>query len=379
MQSFALGEFLTRWGDAARHDLSASECEPLPLPALLALAGPADQRRWDRLSLGYGDPRGAIWLREAIAETYDTVTETQLLCCAGAQEALTCVARAVLDSGDHAIVVVPCYPATELTVGAAGDVSGLALDPARGWQLDLGRLEAAIRPNTRLLVANFPNNPTGALPTQAAFDALVALCRRHGLWLVNDEVYRLVDRDPARRLPQVVDVYERGISINALSKSHGLPGLRIGWVACRDAARLARMQVVKNTLSGLLAAPSELLAHVALRAQEQILGRNRARAEANLTQMRAFFRRHADLFAWEEPAGGVTAFPRYRGPEGVETFVETLVREAGVMVLPASIWRSALAPTPMDRFRIGFGRDGVGPALAAWQALLADAPLAAVG
>lgn len=379
MQSFALGDFLTRWGGAARHDLSGSECEPLSLGALLDLADATDRRRWDTLSLGYGDPRGAPWLREAIATTYDTVTPAQLLCCAGAQEALTCVARAVLDSGDHAIVVVPCYPATELTVGAAADVSGIALDPARGWQLDLDRLEAAIRPRTRLVAVNFPNNPTGALPSRASFDALIALCRRHGLWLVNDEVYRLMDRDPSQRLPQVVDVYERGISINALSKSLGLPGLRVGWVACRDAARLAHMQVVKSTLSGLLAAPSELLAHVALRARDRILGRNRARAEANLAQLRTFFQRNATLFTWDQPAGGVTAFPRYHGSEGVDTFAETLVREAGVMVLPASVWRSTLAPTPMDRFRIGFGRDGVGLALAEWQALLTQAPLLAAG
>jgi aspartate/methionine/tyrosine aminotransferase len=155
------------------------------------------------------------------------------------------------------------------------------------------------------------------------------------------------------------------VIINALTKSHGLPGLRVGWAACRDRDLLARMGVVNTALSGCLAVPSEVLAHIAIQAEGRILGRNRALAEANLNRLRGFFAQHASLFDWDEPAGGVTAFPRYRGADGVEAFAEGLARQAGVLVLPGSIWRSSLAPTPVDRFRVGFGRNGVGAAIAA--------------
>ena len=93
--------------------------------------------------------------------------------------------------------------------------------------LDLDLLRAALRPNTKLISINFPNNPTGKILPRASFDALVEICRSRGIWLFSDEVYRLIERDPALRLPQAADVYERGISLNVMSKAYGLAGLRI--------------------------------------------------------------------------------------------------------------------------------------------------------
>jgi aspartate/methionine/tyrosine aminotransferase len=371
MQAFALGDFLTEWAGHARHDLSASDSDTFTLRELLAMAQPEDQQRWETLPLGYGDPRGAVWLRQAIAETYTDASEDTLLCFAGAQDAMTCVAQALLSPRDHAIVVVPCYPPSEATVALAAPCTGVALDAAHGWSLDLDRVAAAIQPNTRMVVTNFPNNPTGALMARRDFNALIALCRRHGLWLVNDEVYRLIDRNPAARLPQVADVYERGVSINGISKSFGLPGLRVGWAACRDQAALERMAMARNVLSGGLAVSSEVLAHIALRAQDRILTRNRAIAEVNLRLLRPFMAGHADWFGWTEPSGGVTAFPRYRGAGSAKDFAATMVREAGVLVLPGCVWHSALATVPDDRIRVGFGKPGMGAALAAWDTLLA--------
>jgi aspartate/methionine/tyrosine aminotransferase len=371
MQEFALGAFLTRWGSVARHDLSASFAETLTLRDLLTMATPDDLRRWQALDLGYPDPRGAVWLRQAIAADYAGLTEDAVLCFAGAQEALACAARAVLTAADHAIVVLPCYQPSELAVTMAADTTGVALDPDDRWRLDLTKIAAAIRPTTRLVAANFPNTPTGALIGRADLDALIALCRQHGLWLINDEVYRLIDRDPTTRLPPIATVYERGISIDAVSKSYGLPGLRVGWAACRDRTVLARMEAMKTVLSGCLAAPSEVLAHIAIQAQTLILSRNRALAEANLSLLRTFFMRHSALLTWDEPAGGVTAFPRYRGADGAEAFAAALAAEAGVLVLPGAVWRSPLAPVPEDRFRIGFGRDGMAPALEAWGNFMA--------
>lgn len=371
MQAFALGDFLTQWAGRARHDLSASESETLALSELMAMARPEEARRWETLHLGYGDPRGAVWLREAIAATYADGTAETVLCFAGAQDAMACVAQALLSPQDHAIVVVPCYPPSEAAVTLAAACTGVALEAAHGWRLDLDRVAATIRPNTRMVVTNFPNNPTGALIDRRAFNALIALCRRHGLWLVNDEVYRLIDRDPAARLPQVAEVYERGVSINGVSKSFGLPGLRVGWVACRDAAALERMALARNVLSGGLAVTSEVLAQIALRARDQILARNRAIADANLRLLRPFMARHADWFGWDEPAGGVTAYPRYRGAGSAKDFAARSVQDAGVLVLPGCVWHSALAPVPEDHIRVGFGRQGMGAALAAWDAFLA--------
>ena len=103
--------------------------------------------------------------------------------------------------GDHAIVVTPNYQSTENIPAALCEVSGVALDPAHGWALDIEQVAAAIRPNNTLVSINFPNNPTGKILERDRFEALIALCRHHGIWLFSDEVYRLIERDPATRLP----------------------------------------------------------------------------------------------------------------------------------------------------------------------------------
>ena len=271
---------------------------------------------------------------------------------------------------DHAVVVTPGYQSLEAIPLRICAVSGVPLDPDAGWRLCLDAIAAAIQPNTRLIAVNFPHNPTGALIDRADFDALVALCRRHGIWLFSDEVYRLTERDPAQRLPQAADAYERGISLNVVSKAHGLPGLRVGWIVCRDRAALRRMQSVKQFLSTCNAGPSEVLANVALKAGGHILARNRALATANLRLLAAFVAERADLFDMPPPAGGVAAYPRYRGVEGVEAFVERVAEQAGVILLPASVFRSALTATPADRFRIGFGRADFDTGLTALKAAL---------
>ena len=365
-RNFALEVYFSKWEFAARHHLTASDAQSLTLSALLALASPADRARFDGLHLGYTQTWGAETLREAIAATYDNIGADQLLCCAGAEEGLFVAMQTLLQAGDHAIVITPNYQAAETLPLGICTVTGVALDADNGWRLDIDKVRAALRPNTRLISINFPNNPTGAIPDRATFDALIDLCRAQGIWLFSDEVYRLIESDPAIRLPQVADVYERGVSLNVMSKAYGLPGLRIGWLACPDRGFLQACEQAKHYLSICNAGPSELLAEIALKASDTILARNRAIVAENLDRLDGFFADFGDLFDWRRPDGGCVAFIRYRGGDGVEGFTERLVAEAGVLLLPASIYRSDLGPVPEDHFRIGFGRHGMAEALMAF-------------
>jgi aspartate/methionine/tyrosine aminotransferase len=377
MRDFALETYFARWQSATRHHLTASESETLTLVELLALADAEDGRQWETLALGYSDPRGAEGLRQAIAAGYECASADTVRCFAGAQEAIHVAMRALLGAGDHAIVVVPNYQSTETIPLGLSAVTGVALDPLDRWSLDIDAVAAAIRPNTRLISINFPNNPTGKILERERFDALVALARRHGLWLFSDEVYWLIERDPALRLPAASDVYERGISLGALSKSYGLPGLRIGWIVCRDRALLERIGRVKHYFSITNAAPCENLAGIALKAGERILRRNRAIAAQNIARLSDFFGARADLFDWYVPDGGVVGYPRYKGADGVEALCARLIAEHGVLLLPASVYRSDLLRTPGDRFRIGFGRSDLAPGLTAFAAGLRVMPAAA--
>ena len=361
-EPFALAAFLARWTSCARQDLAASDSQTLPLAALLRLAGAEDLRRWRGLGLGYADPRGAAFLRGAIADRYAGLGPDDVLACAGAQEAATCILRALLGPDDHAILVVPIYQPSELAVTDLCPASGVPLDPQNGWRLDLDRLAAEIRPNTKLVLANFPNSPTGAPIAPETLDGLIGLCRRHGLWLVNDEVYR--HTDIAGTAPPVVDLYERGIAIDALSKGFGLPGLRVGWAACRDRDVLRRALAAKSLLSSCLTGPGEVLGHIALGAGARITGRTRAIGRRNHRRLRILTDDHPDLFEADAPRNLAFAFPRFRGPEGAGRFASRVAREAGLLVLPSGLWRSPLAPVPADRLRFGLGHVGSASALA---------------
>lgn len=367
LPEFRLEAYFSEWEFKAKYHLTASDAQTMSVAALLQLAEPAERERWETLTLGYVQTRGTPALREAVAASYETLGPEHVIAFAGAQEALYCAMHALLGSGDHAVVTVPNYQSMESVPRSLCAVTGVELRAGNRWELDVDEVSAALRPNTRLIAVNFPNNPTGAVASHEAFAALVDLCRKRGIYLFSDEVYRGIERDERKRLPQAVDLYERALSLNVVSKAYGLPGLRVGWIACREEALLGRLEQLKHYLSICNPAPSEVLATIAVKARSKIWATNRARCASNLAELDEFFARHADRFEWYEPAGGCVAFPRYLGRDGVEVFCKNLLDRAGVLLLPASLYASDLAPVPTDRFRIGYGRDGIGAALAAFE------------
>jgi aspartate/methionine/tyrosine aminotransferase len=356
LPDFRLETYFSRWEFRARYNLAASDAQSMTLSALLELAEPADRIAFESLSLGYTQTYGEPALRDAIAATYEQRQAADVLCFAGAEEGLYVAMRVLLEPGDHVIVVTPNYQSAGTVPAAICAVTGIALDPDDDWSLDIDAVAAAIQPNTRLVSINFPHNPTGKILERERFDALVALCRQHGIWLFSDEVYRGLGASGSMHLPHAADVYERGVSLGVMSKAYGLPGLRIGWIACADRSLLQRMERYKHYTSICNARPSEHLALIALKAGNIILERQRRLLDANLALLDTFFATWRDRFAWYRPDGGCIAYPRYLGSEGVDAFAASLVEEAGVLLLPATHYRSTLTPTPTDRFRIGFGR-----------------------
>jgi aspartate/methionine/tyrosine aminotransferase len=365
LRPFELEVFFSKWEFTARHHLCASDMQSMTLSELLAMADDVDRDAWDSLYLGYTETWGGLSLRAAIASTYEHIAVEDVLTFVGAQEGIFAAMHALLRPADHAIVVIPNYQSVESVPVSICDTTGIALDSANNWELDLNQVRDAIRPNTRVISFNFPHNPTGKVISRATLDGLIAMAREKGIYLFSDEVYRGVERRPEMMLPQVADLYERGISLGVMSKSYGLPGIRVGWVACRDRDALARMERMKHYTSICGAAPSELLAQIALKARDRILARNRALIAKNLPMLDAFFAEHKDLFEWYLPDGGCIGYPRYIGRDGVEEFARRLVEESGVLLLPASVYRSELGATPTDRFRIGYGRDNLEAGLTA--------------
>ena len=359
LPDFRLETHFARWEFRARYHLTASDAESLSLRELLAMAPAEEREAFENLWLGYTETFGAPDLRESIAAMYDSRRAQEILCFAGASEGIFAANTVLLDSDSHAIVVTPNYQSHETLPLAICEASGVPLEADDGWSLDIDRVAAAVRPHTRLITINFPHNPTGAILSLERYLALIELCRKHGIYLLHDEIFNGLGPSGTRHLPWVTDVYERGLSLNVMSKSFGLPGLRIGWIACADTELLSKMERMKHYLSICNSAPSERLAKIAIDNRDRIIARNCAIVDDNLAKWDAFFGRHESLFEWQRPDGSCTAYPRYLGADGVEAFTRALLEQSGVLLLPSTIYRSELGDTPRDRFRLGFGRKGL--------------------
>ena len=367
MRNFELEVYLSQWEFRAKYHMTASDIESMTLSELLAMAPANHQQAFGNLWLGYTESYGSQELLTEIAKTYDQIKSSEILCFAGAEEGIYIAMRVLLNKDDHAIVLVPNYQASETIPMDICEVTAVALRAEDGWQLDIDQVRAALRPNTKLLSINFPHNPTGVILEHDRFNELIRLCRERGIYLFSDEVFRLIERDTSLRLPQVADVYEKGLSLNVMSKAYGLPGLRIGWIATKDRPLLERMERYKHYLSICNSAPSEFLAIVALRGRDRILERNRALVNRNALLLDEFFQDFPDLFEWKRPDGGCIGFPRYTGVEGADQFCESLLEKTGVLLLPPKVYTSQLIQTPTDRFRIGFGRSNLEEGLQAFR------------
>lgn len=364
---FALERFFARWEFAAPHLLCASDVQGWRMADLLTLADDETRALWEGLALGYTEAPGHPLLRAEIASMYEGLEPDDVLTFAGAEEAVFVLTNVLLGPGDHAIVTWPGYQSLYEVARAAGaDVTLLELRAEDGWTLDLDALRRAVTPRTRMIVANFPHNPTGALPPRAAFDALAATAEEAGAVLFSDEVYRFLEYEPADRLPAAAEVSATAASLGVMSKAFALAGLRVGWLAARDRDLLARCAAFKDYTTICNGAPSEILALIALRARERVLERSRRIIVENLARVDGFFERWGAAFSWTRPRAGSVAFPRLDAGVPVDRFCEDLVREEGVLLLPGTVYGH-----PGNHFRMGLGRTNLPAALDRLEAFAA--------
>jgi aspartate/methionine/tyrosine aminotransferase len=363
---FALERFFARWEFVVRHVACASDVEPVRMHELLAMADDEMRELWEGLRLGYTESPGHPLLRSEIAATYDGIHPAETLVFSGAEEAIFILMHVLLQPGEHAIVTWPAYQSLYEVARTRGvHVDLLALDAANGWALDLARLQRMLRPTTRLLVVNFPNNPTGALPSHQEFEALLDLARFAGCRVLSDEVYRGLELSEGDRLPAACDRYAHAISLGVMSKAFGLAGLRIGWIATHDTDVVQRAASFKDYTTICASAPSELLAIIALRARKALLARARAIVSGNLARLDDFFGRHPGRFVWHRPRGGSTAFPELTSGESIDRFAESLAEREGVLLLPGTLF-----DVPGNHFRIGLGRADLSEALQGIERML---------
>jgi aspartate/methionine/tyrosine aminotransferase len=346
---FKLEQYFERYEFSVPYLLSSSDAEAWALKDLLALADDEMRERWDSLALGYTEVRGDPLLRAEIASLYEDVAAEDVIVFAAAQEPIFALSSVAIEPGDHVIAVVPSYQSLyEVARSRGADVTLVPM--GEGWTLDADAVRAAVRPNTKLIVLNAPNSPTGSLPEEAALRELFELGPR----VFVDEVYRFLEHEPRELLPAAADL--GGVSLGVMSKTFGLPGIRIGWLATRDKELRERIVAFKHYLTICSAGPSEILATIALRARDTLLARSRRIVDANLPIVEDFLARN-DNFRWTRPEGGTIGLIEMRDGDVAALAAEVADRE-GVMILPAGVF-----DWPANAFRVGYARAGMPQAL----------------
>ena len=369
---FETEHFFARHEFSTPYQLCNSDCESVTIDELLAMSGDSLENL-GRERLGYTESRGHPDLREAIADTYRNVPPEHVTVLGAPIEGIYLVARTLLEPGDEVIVLTPAFDAL---VNVFGHVAGpdrlrqwRFRDDGTSWTLDLDELRALLTAKTKLIVVNFPHNPTGYLPSAEWQRELAGLVERRGLWLFHDEMYYGLVHSGTAPIPSMADVTDRAVVLSGLSKTYGLPGLRSGWLVARDARVREDLVNWKFYTSICSPVPTEYLARAALRARETIRLRNVARIERNLRVAEAFFGRWPGLFRWRRPLAGSTALVGFDVPS-VSALAERLVREEGLLIQSA-----AMLGFDDRHMRIGLGREGFDMALDRFEHWLQRSPL----
>jgi aspartate/methionine/tyrosine aminotransferase len=348
IKPFGLERYFARHEFSARHLLGSSDPQAMTIAELLQFE-PEAESRIGEIWLGYTESLGDPALRHDIAGLYEKITPEQILVFTGAEEPIFTFMHTALEPGDHLIVHFPCYQSHYAIAESRGiEISKWQARAENNWAPDLNELQKLIKQNTRAILICTPHNPTGYLFDYNSWQEVISVARRHNLYLFCDEVYRGTEHNQQHQLPNMADHYEKGISLNCLSKNCGLAGLRTGWIATCDTHLFQQMASFKDYLTICNCAPGEFLAGIAVRNMDKILLRQRQRLLKNLDILADFFSSHKDLFIWKRPIAGPTTFPEFTGGDAME-FCDDLIAKTGIMLIPGIFltWKSSICGSAM--------------------------------
>ena len=354
IRDFGVEIWMNRWETVCRYNLAETCVDSVTVDELLGLAGidrAAFVAELGAMRLGYGAIEGSARLRSAIAALYDTVRAEDVIVTHGAIGANHLVYQAVVEPGDVVVSVVPTYQQhTAIPESLGATVRTVPQREALGWLPDLAELRAAAVGAKLISLVN-PGNPTGSLLDGAAVDAVVAIAREAGAWILADEVYRGLDQDGPGTSPSFADRYERTIAVGGMSKAFSLAGLRLGWIAAPADVLLpvSRHRDYSVISVGMV---DDLLASIALEAAAALLARNRGIVRGNLAHLDAWVAEEPRV-SYVRPTAGTTALLRFDAPGlSSEAFCTQLLEAEGVLLVPGSVF-----DLPGTCARIGYAND----------------------
>ena len=336
------------------YNLSHSCAQALSVEQLCQLAN----KNIDEVLLEYSAVRGGHELRAAIADytsrfssnVVDFNSEHVVTFC-GAQEALSGIYQTILSPGDEVIVCTPCYPSlVSMARKMECKVVEIVLSADNHWQLTIEMLKSKVSANTKLIVINSPQNPTGSVVDTHLAGQILALARQFDCYLLCDDVSQASNYHELQLKHDALS-YEKAVSVGVMSKSLGLAGIRIGWLVTTNQKWLQALTAYKATASICTSAVDERLATMALQHSQAILETNNSLILKNIDFFQSFVDENSSLFAWSQPQAGLLAVVEYKGENGINKLSAKLANEYQTLVLPTKLFGLA-----GNYFRLGLGQ-----------------------
>ncbi|KAL2158007.1 hypothetical protein VTH06DRAFT_4817 [Thermothelomyces fergusii] len=320
-------------------------CEDKDAPGPLSLSS---------RKLTYGAILGSETLRQRIAALQadrapdvEPLPSENVLVTQGAIGANFLTLYTLVGPGDHVVCVYPTYQqlyAVPKSLGA--EVSLWKLKAERGYVPDVSELEGLVKDNTKMIILNNPNNPTGSTIPKPVLSQIVAFARERDIIILSDEVYSPLFHslpEGQEAPPSILAFgYSKTIATGSMSKSFSLAGIRIGWVASRDRAIISAVAAARDYTTISVSQLDDQVASFALSEPvvRPLLARNLELARTNLELLSAFVDKHARVCSWVRPTAGTTALVQFRneeeGPVDDPSFALDLLNKTKVMCVPAS-------------------------------------------
>lgn len=333
---FGVEEWLNVWEKQATYDIAQSTIASMTTEEALALDDQAGATFYEQLAktkMNYGWIEGSPEFKQEVAKLYQNVAADNVLQTNGATGANHLALYALIEPGDHVIAEYPSYQQLyDIPKSLGAQVDYWQIKEANNWYPDINELKQLIRPNTKMICLNNANNPTGTILNREFLQEVVAIAKEVGAYILVDEVY-LPLNDP-EAFVSIVDLYDKGIATNSLSKTYSMPGIRVGWTASNAeiAAEFRKYRDYTMICCGVF---NDLMAVHILKNRDKVLQRNRQLVLENLTILK-------DWIAKEPRASVIlpdavsTSFPKLDIPDDIEDFCIRLLKEQGVLLVPGN-------------------------------------------
>jgi aspartate/methionine/tyrosine aminotransferase len=333
-QPFEMERMMSKWENVVEYNLSESGVHPVTVRELLADLVAVEELL--DTELDYPQTNGLVELRENIAALYPGATPDNVLVTVGCAEANFIALQTLLAAGDEMVVMLPNY----MQIWGIGQNHGFQvrafhLREEQGWAPNLEELNDVVSENTKLIAVCNPNNPSGYILSADEMDAIVAAADRVGAWLLADEVYSGAERLTDTQTPSFWGRYDKVLAMNSLSKAYGLPGLRTGWVVGPAAAVddiWARHEYV--TISTTMLANKLSAIALSPEIRPRLIQRTRDYIRRGFPVLDSWLESHEGVFELVPPQAAAIAFARYHLDVNSTEFVERLMHEKSVLIVP---------------------------------------------